>query len=421
MLLCGTDFSPGALPALRAAAALARKQAAALLLVHVLDHDDPGSRARAAARLSSDAAELRRTCDATIETLVLFGEPAATLFELIRERGVRLVVLGVTGSDPRSRPLGRVAEYLCQRVEVPVLLVRDADNLVSWSNGKLLLRALVGSGLGDASRSALAAIGNWPDVAVTIGHVAWPYGEHYRLGVKAPVHRDRLVPEVHDQLLGDLGRWALETPCRSTPKLRVVAGYSRVDFHLKELIDQTEADLLVVGIHQRNLSDDVWQSSISRSALQEATCNVLSVPERFLPVRTSPVPRVVVVPTDFSAESDRAIGIAASLLGLGGSLHILHVTNDPCERARTQALQQLKARIPKDAPVRRITPELRVLQGEQPWIEIWRHAERCRADFICMSARSRRTGPGLLRGSQTKAVMEHSQIPVVTVPPDRES
>jgi nucleotide-binding universal stress UspA family protein len=176
--------------------------------------------------------------------------------------------------------------------------------------------------------------------------------------------------------LGDLARWALEIPSRVTPKLEVIAGYGRIDLHLEQLTRKLEADLLVIGSHQRNLSDHVWQSSVSRTILQEATCNVLCVPERFLPVRTGSVPRVVVVPTDFSPLSDRAIGVAASLLGLGGVLHIVHVANDAREGTRSAALVQLQARVPKDAPARRITSELRVFSGEQPWIEIWRHAER---------------------------------------------
>ena len=122
------------------------------------------------------------------------------------------------------------------------------------------------------------------------------------------------------QLLGDLGRWAMGVAFRSTPKLSVVAGWGRVDVHLEQCAQDQDADLLVVGTHQRNRHEPIWQNSVSRSALNGTRRNVLCVPEQYLPPRTVAAPRVIVVPTDLTALSDRAIRFGASLHEPGSSL-----------------------------------------------------------------------------------------------------
>ena len=421
MILCGTDFSVSSRAAVSAAAALARKRDAELLLATVLEHEGVVARGDAEQRLARDAEELRRTFEIEVATCVAHGLADEQLLLLAKQRGARLVVVGAAGGDPNARRLGVVAERLCQRADVAVLVVRSAAGFEAWSRGERDLRALVGSGLGDASQSALACVGTWPETAVTVLHVAWPYGEHYRLGVTRPLTPDRLLPEIEQQLLGDLGLWAINAACRKTPKLRVIAGWGRVDFHLVQTAEQLEADLLVVGTHQRNLHEPIWQSSVSRSAVHGATCSVLCVPERYLPPRTASAPTVIVVPTNLTPLADRAIAFGASLLGKGGSLHLVNVASELSDDASGRLRAELELRVPKDLELRGITSELRVLQGNPAWLSIWQHAARARADLICMATHSRDAGQGFVLGSQTKALLQHAQIPVLLVPQDRES
>lgn len=421
MILCGTDLSPVSDSVLKAAAAVARKQGKDLLVATVLVHEDPHSRMNAELQLEQDAAELRRSFDISVETVVAHGVPEQQLLELARQRRVSLVVVGAEGSSKRSRRLGSVAEHLCQTAEMPVLVVRGAEGLTGWGLGSRQLRTLVGSGLGAASRSALAYVGAWPDLALTVAHVAWPYGEHYRLGVAGPMPLDHLRPEVHHQLLGDLGRWAAEVPCAVSPKLRVVPGWGRIDSHLAQLAQEKEADLLVVGSHQRNLGERIWHGSVSRNAIHEANCSVLCVPERQAAPHVAATPRVVVVPTDFSALADRAIAFGYALVGRGGALHLVYVAGDTSKVEHAALIAKLQSRIPADAESRGITTELRVLAAETPWLAIWQYAGRASADLICMSTHSRDAAASLVLGSQAQAILQHSRIPVVLIPPDRES
>ena len=153
------------------------------------------------------------------------GIPEQRLLELAKQRSAGLIVVAARGGARHTRRLGSVPEFLCQRAEVPVLVARNPEALLAFSKGARPLQVLVGSGLGDASRSALEYIAAWPDVNVTVAHVAWPFGEHYRLGVGAPMTLDHLRPEIHRQLLGDLGRWTAETPSIKHAKLAVSPGW----------------------------------------------------------------------------------------------------------------------------------------------------------------------------------------------------
>jgi nucleotide-binding universal stress UspA family protein len=420
MILCGTDLSPASEPAVLSAAAYAKKRNEELLLVHVVSSIESLALATAEIQLEQEAAELRRRYGVSVTTRAPQGAPDDLLLEIAQKERASLIVVGALGSSGKKRTLGSVPERLCQSAGVPVLVARNATGLDAWCEGSRPLNVLLGSGLGDASRCALRQVVSWPDLALTVAHIAWPYGEHYRLGIGVPMPLDHLRPEVHRQLLGDLGRWVSETPNPHSPKLRVTPGWGRIDSHLAQLAHEKEADLLVVGNHQRNLAERIWHGSVSRHAIHEAGCNVLCVPHTSTPTRVASSPRVIVVPTDFSALSDRAIALGYSLLERGGVLHLVHVRTDAHE-SRDAILSKLQTRIALDGESRSLHTEVRILEGSTPWLSVWQYAGRANADLICLGTHSKDAVKSLVLGSQAQALLQHSRIPVVLVPPDRES
>src|SRR4051812_16944101 len=178
MIICGTDLSPASEPAAKCAAAVARKQEQDLLLVTVLSRDDAASRGAAELSLESDAKQLRHDFGISVETRVLHGNVDEQLVALARDVDVDLLVVGAKGGSGRSRRLGSVPERLCQSGTTPVLVARNADGLEAWSRGTRPLRVVLGSGLGEASRSALDLVAGWSGLTLTVAHIAWPFGEH---------------------------------------------------------------------------------------------------------------------------------------------------------------------------------------------------------------------------------------------------
>lgn len=418
MIICGTDLSPASEAAAKSAAAIAKKQEQDLLLVTVLTRDDAASRGAAELQLESDAKQLRHDFGISVETRVLHGNVDEQLVALAADADVELVVVGAKGGLGRARRLGSVPERLCQSGAVPVLVARNADGIEAWSRGSRPLRVLLGSGLGEASRAALTLIASWSGLALTVAHVAWPFGEHYRLGINGPMPLDHLRPEVHHQLLGDLGRWVSQTHPAAAVKLSVTPGWGRIDSHLAQLAHEKEVDLLVVGSHRRNLAERVWHGSVSRNAIHEADCNVLCVPDRLGSVDVATRPRVLVIPTDFTRLADRALGVGYSLVERGSTVHLVHVLET--SSAENEATKLLQQRIPIDAESRGLGTVLHVLTSATPWLAIWQCAGRVNADLICMATHSRDVASSLVLGSQAQELLHHSRIPVVLVPPDRE-
>ena len=128
---------------------------------------------------------------------------------------------------------------------------------------------------------------------------------------------------------------------------------------------------------------------------------------------------MLVIPTDFSQLSDRALPVGYSLVGRGGTVHLVYVLGDS-DGLEDQATEKLQSRVPADAPSRDVTSVLHVAKSATPWLAIWQYASRVSADLICMATHSRAAAKSLLLGSQAQALLQHSRIPVVLVPPDRE-
>jgi len=90
MILCGTDLSVASEPALKAAAAVAKKQGRELLLVNVIELDEPNARMTAELRLEQHAGELRRDFGISVETCVMAGAPERALLATAKRGGARL-------------------------------------------------------------------------------------------------------------------------------------------------------------------------------------------------------------------------------------------------------------------------------------------------------------------------------------------
>lgn len=139
LILVPTDFSPGAEPALRLAARIARATGAEIVLLHVLDLMTPavwaGSpdmglwmdaamvqdlQGRAEAAIGVLAARLPRA-----RTLIREGGPRSVILDVAAELKADLIVIGTHGRTGLEHLLiGSVAEHVVRYSRIPVLTVR---------------------------------------------------------------------------------------------------------------------------------------------------------------------------------------------------------------------------------------------------------------------------------------------------------
>ena len=289
-IICGTDLSENAGEAARAAASIAKRLGVPLELVHVIDELGAGLTVRSEQsaiydpvrnRVQALADELKCGFGIDVKSIVLPGVAHDTLIQLARAGHATLLVVSTMGSKKEHRwLLGSTAERVAQASPIPVLIVRDAAPIEAWA-GNQPLRMMIGVEIATTSKAALhwaASLRELGPCDLLVTQVASPFVEHLRLGLPAPMPLDHLQPELLEPMNRDLRAWAGELPGDGETSFGVSPGWGRVDTHLALLAAESKVDLLVVGTHQRAGAARLWQGSVSRGVLHQASCNVVCVP-----------------------------------------------------------------------------------------------------------------------------------------------
>jgi nucleotide-binding universal stress UspA family protein len=193
-IVCGTHFSVHAQEAANAAAALARRFSAALVLVHVHDavaRESGAGLTESAAheQLAREAKRLRET-GATVEEEFATGSPAAVLTETAQRREAGLLVVSTIGQIAPSRFVaGSVAEQAAETSSVPTLVIRRSLPFVEWARGERPLKIFLAYDFSATADNALRWLGQVRDSAceITVAYAAYPPQESWRLGIGALV------------------------------------------------------------------------------------------------------------------------------------------------------------------------------------------------------------------------------------------
>lgn len=447
-VVCATNLSEPAVRTATAAAAIASRLDEPLLLLGVFDTEHPhpevpSSLAVARQRLEAEANRLRAS-GLRVETRLLEGPPGTVLVEDEATRSARLLLLSAEGWGPVSawRRLP-VSEYIAQHAQAPVLVVRrEGEALVDWARGGRRLQVLVGVDDSPTSAAAVAwlhelrRMGPCDVVAVT---VCSPVEERKRLGIHTPVHLELLDPvvrrievldpEVERVLLRELGERVGELPGEGSLELHLEPGFGRPADHLLHVAHARGADLVVAGTHQRGGLARLWHGSVSAGVLRHAEQSVVCVPPVRLAERTTPSPRTVLVPVDFSEASARAISQARSLVGPGGRVHLLHVhRRRASERAwvldtygvvpeppaeQSAVMERLRSLVPREDGS--VNWTLEGVTGDDVAQAICQATERQGVDLVCLGTSEAQGQGDLLGESVARALVARCRRPVMVL------
>ena len=448
-LLCGTDFSPGARAAANAAAAMAQRLDAAVVLVHVVEQSlltllPAGMRksflASSYERLAKEAERLRKL-GAIVEESFSVGRSEESLVEQACTSDAGFIVLSSLGSRaPERWLLGSVSERTAERATVPTVVVRDAEPLVSWARGEHTLRVFVAFNFTVTSEAALrwaAQLASIGPCEFIVAYVDWPPKERARLGGTGPLPLAENTPETQRLIERDLAAKIGEILGNASAKIRVEPGWGRADLRLADLAREEKADFIVIGSHQYHGFERWWNVSVSRGLLHHAPISVAIVPTTTTKdqgANVVPIVRRVLVATDFSALGDRAVPYAYANLSAGSVVRMIHVitpaeatggagTTSASKRLAekqhqnlvTDSGQKLRELIPREAEARGIVTEVEVLSHREAGLAICQEAERFGADLICMGTHGRSGLTQTLLGSITNKVMTHSRRPLLVV------
>jgi len=440
-ILCGTDFSQEGSSALRLAAQLAARMNAPLHLVHAValresDLVDQGTRAELARnhrqRLVDQAEQLKQP-GLQVFFHVAEGAPDELLLRFGSELSASLIVVGALGHRRKSSwQLGSHADRLAQRSHIPVLVVRDGGSLEAWARDERPLRVVLGADLTastDAAMQWINSLARFGRIEVTAAHLYWPPEQYNRLGLSGVRDYIQPVPIVTATLerdleshLGKLGKGTLKN-------VRIEPHLGRIGDRLATIAQQEQADLVVVGSHDRGAAR-VWEGSVSRIVIQQAQCSVACVPAPSF-AATDGVSRVgsVLVATDFSPTGNAAVALAYGVASPGATIHLVHIVPDPvhgavtprdifpeqrsqCDKYR-DLCEQLANLKPKAAFEREQKTELHVLESHHPAEAICQAAERLGVDLICIGTHGRTGLAKVVMGSVANAVLAQSHRPLL--------
>ncbi len=446
-IVCATDFSPNARAAADVARAIARRLRATLVLVHVADpahafrertEDFRRAMRSAQALLRKETRRLRRG-GARIEAVLLHGRwPGLAVGDFVaRTRPLLVVVSSVSKTAFDRWTLGSVSEHIAQHAPVPTLVVRSPERLLAWAGQERPLRVVVAVDFSVSSDAALAFGRELRKVgacAVTVVHIHWPPdSNHWAPGQGLPLTTQ--PPRVRKFLLRKLRRKVGEF-AEGAAEIRTEPNWGRPDAALVRLAAEADADVVVVGAHQRQGLKRLAHGSVSRGVLRHAPVSVICVP---VPVAlahgVAQHPRVqrVLVATDLSPSGDQAIPWAYATVAPGGVVKLVHVmepwelpsplvpryeTKRGAHHARVErARDKLAALVPPEAAVRGVETEVEIVDDRDTAHGIEVAVRRFGPDVICLSTGERPAAAKALFGSVVREVMKQNAGPVLLVPP----
>jgi nucleotide-binding universal stress UspA family protein len=278
-LIVATDFSTRADRALRRAVLLARQWSAEVILVHVVDDDQPQRLAEArAAESRALLDELSRTVrehdEIPCESRVVFGDPFLGISRTAHELGADLVLLGPHRRQIlRDLFLGTTAERTIKISAQPVLMAngvpagryRNVSVAMDFSDCSALA-AQTAKRLGLFDQTQINAVHVIEDMSGPIFRSSMPMHEHTaRLMLEEEQIRKNLAA-----LLRKIGIGALQHVVRPREQSTPLA--------IRDWAEKLETDLLVVGTHGRSGIKKWMLGSVAEGVLARSTIDVLAVP-----------------------------------------------------------------------------------------------------------------------------------------------
>jgi len=380
-------------------------------------------------------AERARELGAQVTLHVRREPPDEALIAVAAEVAATLIVVGALGRRaPGKWQLGSHADRLAQRAQVAVLVVRHADVFGAWLSRERPLRVMLGADLSRSTDAAMELVDHWRKLApcdVTAVHLYWPPQQFERLGLDGVRSYLDPAPEVTKTLTRELMHRLASAAEPESIHVHVEAHLGRLGDRLAQLASKRDADLLVVGSHNRAARGGLWEASVSRWALHTAETSVLIVPAPADATDTAELPRLrnVLAATDLSPAGNAGIGLAYALAEPGATVHLVHVVearsrpplsphdvfsleNEPEKDARrSQIHAALHALVPRQSQPR--ATRVYALESNDPGQAICQAALRLDADLICLGTRGRSQLAQVFLGSVSKHVLAHAERPVL--------
>ena len=278
-IMLATDFSERSDRALRRATLLARRSGATVLVLHVIDDDQPSrvinSERKVAAALLRDLQGTMRSVDGVpCETRVEIADPFVGIAKVAKEECPDLLILGPHRRQTlRDVFVGTTAERTIRSVDCPVLMV-NAPPMGSYRH------VLIATDLSVAgAEMAKSCIGLDLSTGTTsFVHVYQAPGERLAMSHTVPVDDwEAYLEEMRKEAESDLANFVKTLGCNSSRQ------YIRRGLHppaeeILALAREETVDLVVVGTLGRSGLAKFFLGSVAEAVLRAAERDVLAIP-----------------------------------------------------------------------------------------------------------------------------------------------
>ncbi|MCF3593932.1 universal stress protein [Rhodobacteraceae bacterium LMO-12] len=279
-IMLATDFSERSDRALRRATLLARQFEAALLIVHVVDDDQPRRIVESERDVASTLLrELRDTVQdidgIPCETRVVLADPFAGIARAAEEVAPDLLVIGPHRRQAlRDVFVGTTAERTIRSVACPVLMV-NAPPVGPY--GHVMLTTDFSEGSTRAAKTCIG-LGIARDARATMLHVFDAPAVHLAMSHTVPVdERQAYIDDERREASRNLAAFMKSLDWQSLrPDVRQVRK-SRVE-DILAAAREASADLVVIGTHGRGNLAKLILGSVAEAVLRRADRDVLAIP-----------------------------------------------------------------------------------------------------------------------------------------------
>lgn len=188
---------------------------------------------------------------------------------------------------------------------------------------------------------------------------------------------------------------------------------------------ENSVDMIVMGTHGRRGFQRLTLGSVTERVLRKAGCPVLAVrrpAHDFVAPGSKGEPvhlRKILLCTDFSECSDRALGYAISLaIEYRSELSLLHVLEhlpppEQRDAENVRVVQLMEGKVPQEA--RGSCKIKTTVRAGKPYEEIVKQAEEDQTDLIVVGVRGRNVLDLALFGSTTHRVLQLGPCPVLAI------
>lgn len=281
-ILMATDFSERSDRALRRAVLLAREFGAGLVLVHVVDNDQPRrivetETEEARALLHQMAATLRDVDNIACEARVRLASPFAGIVQEVADTSPDLLVIG-----PHRRQMlkdvfiGTTAERVIRSVGCPILMV-NAPPAGSYrhilqttdlsDSARDALRRFLALGIAGQARNSLLHVFSAPALRLVMGHTI-------------PKHsREDYLANEHKDAARDLAGFIASAGLGGVRQI-VRHEANTVRHEILGTAAEEQADLIVLSTHGRTGLTKMLLGSVAEQVLRTSPVDVLAIPPR---------------------------------------------------------------------------------------------------------------------------------------------